>query len=212
MRIDILDIDTIYNKLKENPLIEFLENIREYIECEEDRHVLIHILSGAHVILLDNGTTYDHMKQHTHAKKRISSHYNNNLFNTDDDIQYEIVGILSNVYNECTQMIGSSRDYPQNIYNLLFGCIQIPKYERWHNANHISYTDRMTWFQFENSSPNQPISHIYDTAYYMVNLKRYNVGPCRHLSIYTDRNPMFLSKHVGWKSDKKSRKLSQLIR
>lgn len=187
-----MSIALIYQKLNQNPLMEFLDCIRTYLDCEQDApDTLRKILSGAHTVLLDNGNVYDTMKQHEHVRPRRSSHYASN-----HSTQYEITGVISNVYNECSGGIGS----PRGLYCILFGCVTVEDAIRWENSDGISFTDRMTWFQFENASMRQqPIAHFSDWVYHFLTAR--NVGPCRHLSIYTDTNPIYLSGK--WKAEQK---------
>lgn len=185
------------------PFMIFLQRIQNFIECESDKsHVFSEILSGAHVILLDNGIVYDVMKKH--GKKRISSHYNNHLSGTEDDIQYEIVGKIPG-YNECNQTIGT----PQNSYNVLYGCIRKAEHGSvWIKSDRIN-ENRMTWFQFENSSFHEnTLKHTIDTLYYLAKFTRYNVGPCRTLSTHTDSRPIVLSNRKCWTAEKKIQRLS----
>lgn len=191
-----MSITSIYEKLNQNPLMEFLECIRGYLESEDDApDALREILLGAHTVLLDNGDVYDTMKRHEHARPRRSSHYASNHYT-----QYEITGVISNVYNECSGGLGP----PRGVHCILFGCLTVADTVNWKNSDGISFTDRMTWFQFENAPMGQrPIAHLSDWVYHFLTAR--NVGPCRHLSIYTDTNPIYLSGQ--WKAEKKAHKL-----
>ena len=195
-----MSIASIYQKLNQNPLMEFLECIRRYLDSNDHApDILREILSGAHTVLLDHGNVYDTMKHHEHVRPRRSSHYASN-----HHTQYEITGVISNVYDECSGGLGS----PRGVHCILFGCVTVEDTIHWKNSDGIPLlTDRMTWFQFENAPlGQQPIAHFGDWVYHFLTAR--NVGPCRHLSIYTDTNPIYLSGQ--WKAQQKIHMLRNL--